>query len=668
MDRDKMNLRKFLFLIVVLGGFVFALVDEAKAAYCGDFAYVVDKNTQLATITSYRGNDQAISIPREVDGYKVVNLDHGLFENSKKIKSVSIPSTVKIIQSRVFYKNINLKTVNIPDSVTELGREAFYGCSSLESVTIGKGVKTIHYGTFANCDRLSEVNLSEGLQIIAGSMDVEGAFANCTALTQIRFPNTLKSISWYAFDSCWRLKEVYIPDSVTTIREYAFARCSGLEKISIGKGIKEIPAHMLQNCKKLHEVIFRGDDVNRIKTLAFENCIALEEIVMPNNLDEIELCAFAGCTNIKSIKLNEGLTRIADQAFKDCISMEEIIIPSSVIDFIGNVFSGCKNLKTVYLKANLSNSYGNPFVNIGCEDDTLLIKAYSNNEFLKKMHVKDDDLRFKVEYIEAIPSRDITFAQESITLQLGESVILPAGMTPVESTDSIIYKVGNKNVATVNQRGKITAVGYGGTTITARTNSNTVTQLKVYVRPKKVTGFKDAAIGIQTIKLQWNEQENVDGYYVYKKEGGKWKNIKNVISKSSEDLNVCFITNLPSGTTHQFAINAYKVLNGKRYISSTFPVVTTFTLPSKVTNFKKSSSTRTTIKTTWKKVNGASGYVVYRYQNKKWVRLSVTNKNYYTYKNLSRNTSYKLCIKPYKKVGSKIGYGSITTLTSRTSK
>ena len=160
-------------------------------------------------------------------------------------------------------------------------------------------------------------------------------------------------------------------------------------------------------------------------------------------------------------------------------------------------------------------------------------------------------------------------------------------------------------------------------------------------------------------------------YKMHKKEGGvsgKWKKIAQVYSNSYNATNNCTATSLASGSTQIFAVNAYKIVNGATYMSSSFPTVTTLTKPGKVTSFKKAAASKTAIKTTWKKVSGANGYVVYRYSNKKWVKVATTKNNYYTYTKLTKNTSYKFCVKAYKTVGTKTEYGSTTTLTAKTTK
>ena len=57
--------------------------------------------------------------------------------------------------------------------------------------------------------------------------------------------------------------------------------------------------------------------------------------------------AFAGCTNLKTIKLNNNLTYIGDNAFYKCTNLDNIAIPKSVTDIGEYAFShtSSKNVK-----------------------------------------------------------------------------------------------------------------------------------------------------------------------------------------------------------------------------------------------------------------------------------------------------------------------------------
>ena len=107
------------------------------------------------------------------------------------------------------------------------------------------------------------------------------AFLDCTALTSVTIPTSVKTIGWYAFSGCTGLTSVTIPDSVTTLDWFAFSGCTGLTKVTIGNGV---------------------------------TCI--------------DASAFAGCTNLTNVTVGNGVTSIGWSAFKGCAKLSSINIPS----------------------------------------------------------------------------------------------------------------------------------------------------------------------------------------------------------------------------------------------------------------------------------------------------------------------------------------------------
>ena len=127
--------------------------------------YLFGQNTQLikyAVITQYRGSGTKVVIPDELNGMAVYGLDNGAFRNNKKIRSVTIPRTVKTIGPSTFEGCTSLKTVKFPalSAVSEIHKRAFYNCTSLNSITFPTQVKYIEEYAFGNCYALSRIYLN----------------------------------------------------------------------------------------------------------------------------------------------------------------------------------------------------------------------------------------------------------------------------------------------------------------------------------------------------------------------------------------------------------------------------------------------------------------------------------------------------------------------------
>ena len=61
----------------------------------------------------------------------------------------------------------------------------------------------------------------------------EGAFADCSGITNVVIPNSVTNIANNAFSGCSALTSVKIPDSVTSIGAAAFYGCSSLAAVHV---------------------------------------------------------------------------------------------------------------------------------------------------------------------------------------------------------------------------------------------------------------------------------------------------------------------------------------------------------------------------------------------------------------------------------------------------
>ncbi|GEM_PF-1385993 len=76
---------------------------------------------------------------------------------------------------------------------------------------------------------------------------------------------------------------------------------------------------------------------------------------------------------------------------------------------------------------------------------------------------------------EQIPATAIELNKATLDLTVGGNETLTATVTPSNSTDTVEWTTSNKNIATVDKDGKVTAVAVGEATITAKAGSKTAT-------------------------------------------------------------------------------------------------------------------------------------------------------------------------------------------------
>ena len=167
-----------------------------------------------------------------------------------------------------------------------------------------------------------------------------------------------------------------------------------------------------------------------------------------------------------------------------------------------------------------------------------------------------------------------------------------------------------------------------------------------------VSEFKVNSNTNSTVKLTWNKVSNADGYIVYKYDNVKKKWTR--VIKTKNNSNTYTVSKLKAGTTYKFAVKAYKTVDKREITSQKYPQLITSTNPANITksNFKSSANT---VKMSWSKVNGATGYRVYKYNTstKKWQTVANTKNTSYTFKNLKAGTTCKFTVRAYKTLDKK---------------
>ena len=150
--------------------------------------------------------------------------------------------------------------------VTTIGASAFKNCTALSSVSSPASVKTIGNEAFSNCTSLTELTLPEGLTSIG-----QYAFTDCTHLTSIYIPQSVTSIGKYAFSNCSSLAKIILPDGLTTINEGTFNQCSSMATVSIGSSMTTIAELAFAHCSGLLEFYSLAKDAPTAASSTFED-------------------------------------------------------------------------------------------------------------------------------------------------------------------------------------------------------------------------------------------------------------------------------------------------------------------------------------------------------------------------------------------------------------
>ena len=132
--------------------------DEiAKVAPESDFEFELSEDGTFIAITNYKGNAKNLVIPETIQGVPVEAIQG--FRENKKIKSVVIPPSVKVIGAGAFVYCESLEKVTLPKELFCIAPSAF-SYTGLTSVTLPKGLEYLAEA-FHGCDNLAEINIPD---------------------------------------------------------------------------------------------------------------------------------------------------------------------------------------------------------------------------------------------------------------------------------------------------------------------------------------------------------------------------------------------------------------------------------------------------------------------------------------------------------------------------
>lgn len=166
---------------------------------------------------------------------------------SSWLKSIKLPSTLKVIGTNGFSDCRSLTSIDIPPTVTLIGLYAFYGCPSLTSISIPSSVTYIEKYAFFMCSALKELIISPSIYSINLN-----TFYGCSSLTTLTIPNSVKEIGEGGFGSCTALTTVTLPESLERINVFGFMNCPNITSIySLNPNPPEISADAFNTDKSI---------------------------------------------------------------------------------------------------------------------------------------------------------------------------------------------------------------------------------------------------------------------------------------------------------------------------------------------------------------------------------------------------------------------------------
>ena len=206
-----------------------------------------------------------------------------------------------------------IKAVVVEDGITSIGNYAFFECSILTSVTLPETIRIINDSAFCYCYSLLSLTIPEGVEYIGKNIVYRSH-----KLTEINLPSTLMSIG-YIGGECENLRTI----AVAPGNKY-YSVCDG---VLFRSSMRELICHPAALNDTSYTI---PDSVITVCTYAFAENAGLINVVIPDSVTTIKSCAFSGCTSLREIIIPDSVITVEHYAFYGCRSLQNVVLSKNV--------------------------------------------------------------------------------------------------------------------------------------------------------------------------------------------------------------------------------------------------------------------------------------------------------------------------------------------------
>lgn len=383
-------MKKLISITLAISLFLVAFAIPAsakeKSGKCGDnLTWKLDEATSTLTVS---GTGEMYDYT-----YKCTTTMYGDLVESKeefdspfkylRYKNLVIDEGVTSVGRYAFFRD-EVENIYLPSTLTKIGKYAFYMINNIEKISVGENNKyfsTVDDVLFNKkqtklilcpAAKSGEYSIPDTVTAIASN-----AFYNCSKLTNVILPDSIKSIGDNAFSMYYNInldtfklpknletlgknalgslkyKKIIINENLKSL-DYSSIDNSELKTIKVDKNNKHFSSKggVLFNKKQTSLILYPKKKtgkytvpktVKTIKNHAF-NGSSLKKIKL-TSVKTIEKSAFSGM-KAQSIDLGKKLKTINNKAFSGS-SFKSITIPKSVKTIGKETFVGCNALKKV---------------------------------------------------------------------------------------------------------------------------------------------------------------------------------------------------------------------------------------------------------------------------------------------------------------------------------
>ncbi len=395
-----------------------------------------------------------------------------LSDYSVNVKKVTFTEGIKTIGISTLsgseYKCFeNLSSIEIGDSITDIGERAFFKCPSLQSITIGAGVASIGKYAFSYDTSLKQIIVKNANMSLKSENNV--LFSKDGNILY-RYPHTKNS-------------EYIIPDTTKIIELDAFGDSDALISITIPNSVEKIMNDAFDGCDNLKNVYFEGSasDWKKIKIEEGNSCLTNAVIHYTKECTGHVWGTWKIFTKATVFE-PEQQKRICSVCKKEEVqSVGKKLSPTMKI----NVNSIVLQLKQSTTKVRITDLKKGDYIKSWKSGNTKIVKVDKKGKITAQKKTGkamititlasglEKQIKVTVQK-SSVEAQKITGIPKTVTLRNGKMKTLKPNVLPVTVSSKIGYSSSNKNVATVDSKGRIKAKKKGKATITIKCGKKVV--------------------------------------------------------------------------------------------------------------------------------------------------------------------------------------------------
>lgn len=420
--------------------------------------------------------------------YKLIRIEDYAFVNTKKITTISLPSSIESIGKSAF-KNCAFTSINLPPYLQTIGTGVFEGCSNLKTIKCqGYNPPTlVGEGTLTGSDENSTIQVYVPEDCLEAYKTLTTAFSEFTKIKEVSdesldmvdridfkldkeelifTPGEIKDliITLAGAELFYSLQfDLFLPKGMSIEQNQ-----NGDYNATISSSKHDISVNLVKNGSYRFVISspsnqkFGGDQTITLKIKAndnyeggeikfadgigtkFNNVIdALDGMPSRDKIYEVGIPEVP----ITSIELNHNqhTLRVGEST--------TLVVSYSPVEATGKSVTWTSSEPTV---ATVSSTGEVLALALG----TTIITAATKNNITAQCTIT----------VEPTPASTVTISTpQKSTLIIGEKITLTASVLPETTTDkTVVWSTSNSSIATVDEKGEVTAVGSGNVTITAK--------------------------------------------------------------------------------------------------------------------------------------------------------------------------------------------------------